>query len=240
MSTSGISAPVIGVTTYGRNEENRFHLPADYVDAVRRAGGLPLLIAPGEARWREALRIVDGLILTGGGDLDPQTYGGQAHPTIYNLDHERDESELALGREVITTGLPTLGICRGMQVLNVALGGTLYEHLPDVVGETVLHRAPPREPIPHSVTLSGEGRLADLLAERKFSCASWHHQALRDVAPELQVVAHAPDGTIEAVEMSTHPWLVAVQWHPELTAAYDAVQQRLFSGFVEAARSAAG
>lgn len=240
MHDSALTAPVIGVTTYGRNEENRFHLPADYVDAVRRAGGLPLLIAPGEPRWREALRLIDGLILTGGGDIDPQTYGGKAHSAIYNLDRERDESELALGREVITTGLPTLGICRGMQVLNVALGGTLFEHLPDVVGETVLHRAPPREPIPHSIALTGEGRLAQVLGAREFTCASWHHQALRGVAPELRVVAHAPDSTIEAVEMPTHPWLVAVQWHPELTAAYDAVQQRLFSAFVEAARAAAG
>jgi len=207
---------------------------------VRRAAGLPLLIAPGEPRWREALRVLDGLILTGGGDIDPQIYGGGPHPTIYNLDHERDESELALAREVIKTGLPTLGICRGMQVLNVALGGTLFEHLPEVVGDSVLHRAPPREPIPHSVALTGEGRLAQIAGEREFSCASWHHQALRQVARELQVVAYAPDNTIEAVEMPAHPWLVAVQWHPELTAAYDPIQQRLFAAFVDAARSGAG
>lgn len=240
MAEPALTAPVIGITTYGRNEENRFHLPADYVDAVRRAGGLPLLIPPGEPRWRETLRVVDGLILTGGGDIDPQLYGGSGHPTIYNLDHERDESELALAREVLTTGLPTLGICRGMQVINVALGGTLFEHLPEVVGETVLHRAPPREPIPHSVTVTGEGRLGRIAGEREFSCASWHHQALREVAKELRVVAHAPDRTVEAVEMPAHPWLVAVQWHPELTAAYDPVQQRLFAAFVRAAGDADG
>lgn len=239
MTEPEATAPVIGITTYGRNEENRFHLPADYVDAVRRAGGLPLLIAPGEARWREALRLIDGLLLTGGGDIDPQIYGGRSHPTIYNLDHERDQSELALVREAVTTGLPAFGICRGMQVLNVALGGTLIEHLPEVVGEAVLHRAPPREPIPHTIAVRPGGRLAAITGALEFSCASWHHQALRDVARELEVVAHAPDGTIEAVELPAHPWLLGVQWHPELTAAYDPIQQRLFAAFVEAARAGA-
>lgn len=227
--------PLIGVTTYGRNEVNRFHLPAEYVDAVRRAGGIPLLIPPGESQW-EALRgYLDGVVLTGGGDIDPRAYGGRDHETIYNLDHERDASELALGRQVVETGLPTLGICRGMQILNVTLGGSLIEHLPDEVGEQVIHRAPPREPIPHSISVIPDSRLAAVTRELEFSCSSWHHQAIRRLAPGLKVVALAPDHTIEAVELPGHPWLVAVQWHPELTAAYDPIQQRLFDALVQAA-----
>ena len=132
-------------------------------------------------------------------------------------------------------GVPTLAICRGTQILNVAEGGTLIEHLPDVVGETVIHRAPPREPVAHPVRVLPESRLAGVLGATDFSCMSWHHQAIRQVAPGFEVVAYAPDGTIEGLEMQSHPWLVAVQWHPELTAAEDPIQQRLFDALVEAA-----
>ena len=123
---------------------------------------------------------------------------------------------------------------RGAQIINVALGGTLHEHLPEVVGEEVAHRAPPREPIPHRLTVEAGTQLAAIVGELEFDAPSWHHQAIRDLAPPLKVAARAPDGTIEGVEMPRHPWLVAVQWHPELTAAEDARQQRIFDAFVEA------
>lgn len=130
-------APLIGLTTYHRNGDNKFDLPAEYVDAVRRSGGIPLLVPPGESRWEDMLRRLDALILTGGGDVSPEAYGGSDHPTLYMVDRERDSSELCLARLAVDVGLPILGICRGTQVLNVALGGTLVEHLPDVVGEEV-------------------------------------------------------------------------------------------------------
>ena len=229
-------APLIGLTTYHRNDDHKFDLPAEYVDAVRRAGGIPVLLPPGESRWEDLLQRLDAVVLTGGGDLSPEAYGGHDHPTLYMVDDERDASELALARRAVADGLPTLGICRGTQVLNVAMGGTLVEHLPDVVGEDVAHRAPPRDPIHHSVSVEQGSRLADAVGELEFDCASWHHQSLKDVAPGLEVVAHAPDGTIEAVELPSHPWLLAVQWHPELTAAEDPIQQRLFEALTEAAR----
>jgi putative glutamine amidotransferase len=229
------SAPLIGVTTYGRDEDNRFQLQGYYIDAVRRAGGIPLLLPPGEERWQEMFQHLHGLLLTGGGDMDPKHYGGRDHETIYMVNRERDASELALGRAAINHGLPTLGVCRGAQVLNVALGGTLYEHLPDAVGKTVVHRAPPREPVAHTVKVKANSQLADIVKELEFSSMSWHHQGLRDVAPGLEVVAQSRDGAIEAIEMPDHPWLVAVQWHPELTAADDPVQQRLFDALVHAA-----
>jgi len=225
--------PLIGITTYGRDEKAWFALPSNYIDAIRSAGAIPIMFPPGETQPRRLLDLVDGLILAGGGDLH-RSYGGSHHDTVYMVDRERDATELGLVRHVIADGVPTLGICRGTQVINVALGGTLHAHLPDVVGEGVLHRAPPREPIAHAITVRLGTQLATIVDRLEFEAASWHHQAIREVAPRLQVVAHAPDGTIEGVEMPDHPWLVAVQWHPELTSATDATQQRVFDGFVEA------
>lgn len=230
------TSPRIGITTYGRDEGNRFPLPGEYVDAVRRAGGVPLLIPPGESRLGDILSLLDGLVLAGGGDLNPALYGGTMHETIYMVDAERDRSELDLARAVLDSGLPTLAICRGLQVVNIALGGTLHEHLPDVVGESILHRAPPREPIEHDVTIDAQSRLAAIMGETHVSTASWHHQAIREPAPSLTITAHAPDGTIEAFELPAHPWLIGVQWHPELTAARDAHQQRLFDTLIATAR----
>jgi putative glutamine amidotransferase len=226
---------LIGLTTYGRGETNRFSLPAPYVDAVRRAGGMPLLLPSGEAHADALLDHLDGLILTGGGDLDPAWYNGAPHPTIYMVDPERDRHELALVAQTRASGLPTFGICRGSQVINVALGGTLIEHLPDLVGESIAHRLPPREPTAHAVTLTPGSRLAGMLATREFSAPSWHHQAVRRLASGLRAAAQAPDGTIEAIELPDHPWLIGVQWHPELAADKDPVHQQLFDELVKAA-----
>jgi len=228
-------AALIGITTYGRDEDNRFPLPGEYVDAVRRAGGIPVLIPPGEDDTDAMLARVDGLLLAGGGDLDPEHNQGRCHESIYMTDAERDGTELKLARAVVDGGFPTLCICRGIQVVNVALGGTLHEHLPDVVGEEINHRLPPRESTPHAITVHAETRLAAIVGELQFTAASWHHQAIDAVAAGLIVSAEAPDGTIEAVEMPEHPWLIAVQWHPELTAHCDDTQQRLFDAFVQAA-----
>jgi putative glutamine amidotransferase len=186
--------PVIGLTSYGRIEDNKFYLPANYVDSARRAGGIPLLIPPGEEHAQVLASLLDAFVLTGGGDIDPEMYGGGSHESIYMVDNERDSTELEIAKRIVDLGRPTLGICRGTQILNVALGGTLFAHLPEEVGETVVHRVPPREPIPHPVTLQDGSRLARILQERSFSCASWHHQAIRDVAPGFDIVARAPDG----------------------------------------------
>ena len=221
-------APVIGITTYGADERRRYTLPAEYVAAVQRAGGLPLLIPPGSEQPERYLDLVDGVILAGGGDLDPALYGGDRHETVYNLDAARDRLELALAREIVRRQQPALAICRGMQVLNVAFGGTLVTHLPDTVGEQVLHRAPPREPVPHPVKLDPRSRLAQLAGGGDLDTISWHHQAVKTLAPGFRPVAHAADGTVEAVELAAHPWLIAVQWHPELSAETDPRQQRLF------------
>ncbi len=229
-----MNRPWIGITTYGRDEKKRFSLQAVYVDAIRRAGGLAVLIPPGELQAGELLSRLDALIFAGGGDIDPLYYGGPQHATIYSVDRERDESEIRMAREVVGLRLPTLGICRGTQLINVALGGTLIAHLPDVVGEVVSHRLPNLD-AEHSVSVTSGSRLAMILSQQTCNVVSSHHQAIQKAAPSLQVVAHAPDGTIEAVEMPEHPWLVGVQWHPELSAATDGTQQRLFNALVTAA-----
>ncbi|MBP7999645.1 MAG: gamma-glutamyl-gamma-aminobutyrate hydrolase family protein [Chloroflexi bacterium] len=227
--------PIIGITTYERSPDDHFMLPTVYVDAVRRAGGIVILIPPGEPHLDQLLKLLDGVIFSGGGDVDPAHYAGVPHPEIYTISPERDEMEMMLARKIIELGKPTLCICRGTQVLNVALGGTLIEHLPDVVGEAVVHREPPDVAVPHPVQVKSESRLARIMGATAVNPASWHHQAVRQPATGLEVVAYAADGTIEALEMVGHPWLMAVQWHPEITAAEDVTQQRLFDGLVNAA-----
>lgn len=227
-----MTRPKIGITTYGRDEADSFSLPAPYVDAVRRAGGIALLLTPGDDY---AIDDLDGLLLAGGGDLDPAHYEGTPHPSIYMIDPERDHTELTLARRAVEHGLPTLCICRGLQILNVALGGTLVAHLPDAVGPRLAHRVPPRRPAWHVVHIEENSRLAAIVGDASTPGASWHHQAVDRVGEGLRVSAHAADGTVEALEMPDHSFLVAVQWHPELTAADHPDQQALFDALVAAA-----
>ncbi|MFN8441524.1 MAG: gamma-glutamyl-gamma-aminobutyrate hydrolase family protein [Caldilineaceae bacterium] len=229
-------APLIGITTYGRNDYNAYTLPAEYVDAVRRAGGIPVLIPPGEAQTAELMTRLDGLILSGGPDVDPELYDGMQHKMIYGIDPDRDETEIALAQIVAEHSQPTLCICRGAQVMNVALGGSLVEHLPDVVGEEVVHRDVRSMWAQHTVNIEEGTKLADILQTTSPNTYSWHHQSIRRPAPVLKVVARAEDGTIEAAEKGDHPFLLLVQWHPEASAMIDPVQQRLFNALVEAAR----
>jgi putative glutamine amidotransferase len=241
-------SPILGITTYAPRENlERFHLPVEYVHAVRRAGALPWLIPPGEPRLPELLGHLDGLVLSGGGDVDPELYGGVSdHPALYGIHRERDATELALARAALELALPTLGICRGCQLINVAFGGSLIEHLPDEVGPDkvgpeLAHRGTgPGTSSLHEVELVRGSRLLTIIGREHPSASSSHHQAIRRLAPGLEVVARAPDGTIEAVERRDHPFYLAVQWHPEETAARDPGQQRLFDALAAAAREYRG
>ena len=221
----------IGVTSYRRDREGRerFTLPAAYVDAVRAVGGVAVLLLPGEAAPEALLSRLDGLVFSGGGDLDPQFSGAALHGTVYGTCAERDEFELALARAAIAKGTPTLAICRGLQIVNVARGGTLYGHLPDIVGESVPHRASQLEPAAHPVRLSPGSALAGALgSDQLASVQSWHHQAIDRLGEGLSPIAWAEDQVIEAVELAGAPALVAVQWHPELDMAPGAHGRRLF------------
>ena len=232
------TAPLIGITTYHRDERGYIQLPGQYADAVRRAGGIPLLIQPGEQRLTELLNLLDGVILSGGGDLDPALYTQAEHELVYWVDHERDEFEIELTRRLLAEDKPMFCICRGLQILNVAQGGSLITHIEESVGVDVPHRQPPRNPVQHKVDIDQASRLAKIMQSSQVKTASWHHQAIDRLGDGLKVVGRAPDGVIEAVEMPEHPHVIAVQWHPELTAAEDETQQRLFDNFVQQARAA--
>jgi putative glutamine amidotransferase len=199
---------------------------------VRRAGATPIALPPGDPAPEHYLGLIDGLILTGGGDIEPDAYGGEAHDALYSMCSERDMFELRLAREVLKReDFPLLSICRGMQILNVACGGDLYPHIPDAIESTVAHRKPRQKPTDHRATVDPRSRLAAILGETDLTVRSWHHQAVREIGTNLRAVAWAEDGIVEAVEHDAHSWCIAVQWHPELQPD-DPVQQRLFSAFV--------
>jgi putative glutamine amidotransferase len=178
---------------------------------------------------RARLERVDGLMLTGGPDVDPARYGQVPHPETYGVSAVRDDFEATLALAALDLGLPVLAICRGIQVLNVALGGSLVQHLPDVT--TQVHRPGER----HGVTVTPGSRIHAALGAERAVGLSWHHQAIDRLADGLVVTGRADDGTIEAVELEGDGWVVGVQWHPEDTAADDPVQQRLIDAFVEQA-----
>lgn len=224
---------LIGLTTYGIANAPGYNIPAEYVLAIQRAGGVPLLLPPaGEAAIEGWLSVIRGLVLIGGGDIDPACYDAASHETIYNLDGTRDACEFALARRAIDMRLPTLAICRGMQVVNVVLGGTLHRHLPDVVGETVPHRLPPRETVRHPVRVNAGTHVAKAMGSTRVEIVSWHHQAVDRLGEGLDAIAWSEDGVVEAMELEGNPNLLAVQWHPELSAAQDPTQQRLFDRLV--------
>jgi putative glutamine amidotransferase len=229
---------LIGITTYGRKDPLPFSLPSTYIDAVRAAGGTPVLLPPGETDTARLLEPLDGLILSGGGDINPKWYQGNDHPSIYSVDGDRDAFELQLASYALENHLPVLGICRGLQILIVASGGSLIPHVPEVYGTSVLHRIDPepgrRLPTEHMVKIDRESRLANCVQNTHISVVSWHHQAVHNVPSGWRVVAHAPeDELIEAVEHEHHPWAIGVQWHPELSAN-DPNHQRIFQSFVQA------
>jgi len=232
--------PLVGITTYHREEGDRprFSLPSAYVEAVRVGGGTPVLLPPGEDTPAHLLEGVDALLFSGGGDLHPENFGGDAHDALYFMCPERDAFEIELMGEAIEQGLPTLAICRGAQVLNVARGGDVHAHLPDVVGDEVAHRESQDQPTRHGVRIEADSQLARVLGTTELpAIASWHHQAVRSLGDGLRPVAWAPDGTVEALELEGAPALLAVQWHPELQLEAGSLQRRLFAALAQAGRS---
>lgn len=237
-----VHRPVIGLTTYLEQAQSGVwdvpaaFLPQVYFDAVTRAGGIAVLLPPQQVDDTIAARVLsglDGLIITGGKDVDPARYGQAPHPTTDMPRPERDAWEDALLRAALAQDKPFLGICRGLQVLNVTLGGTLIQHLPDVVGSEKYNlgggvfNTVPVDTVPGSdlAALVGDGVAAKV----------YHHQAIDELAPGLTVSGHTADGVIQAVELDSVDFGVAVQWHPE----EDGEDLRLFRGLVDAARAAA-
>jgi len=232
-----VGRPVVGITTYltraawGAWDLEAALVPAAYVRAVTRAGGVPLLVPPGAA-VEETLDAVDGLIFSGGSDLDPDLYGADAHDETGGIVRERDEFELALMQAALARDLPVLAICRGSQVLNVALGGVLEQHVPDRVG-TDVHKETAGVFAEHDVELVPETQLASILGDRH-DVKSHHHQGFGELGRGLREAARAPDGTVEAVEDPAKSFTLGVLWHPE-----EGEDLALFEALVEAARQAA-
>lgn len=221
----------------------------DYLHAISKAQGLPSIIASGFTTPRdeaeqlagEILDNCDGLLLSGGTDVDPKIFGEVPHTALGRIDSPRDPFEITLAREAVRRDMPVLGICRGLQVLNVALGGTLIQDIPsDVEGALVHDTGDDRLVIGHEVVVESGSRLSQLLATPRVGVNSFHHQAAKRLGEGLTVSATSPDdGLVEGIEMRDRKFVVAVQWHPENFWKTSRAFDGLFAGFVEAARLAA-
>lgn len=239
--------PIIGLTTYRKTAAQSTPVPLmalmpTYIDAVAAAGGIPVLIPLGldEDALADLLSQLDGLVLTGGGDIAGDHYRSEHPDFIFDVDEDRDRVELFLAREAVARKKPLLAICRGHQMLNVALGGTLYEDVMEWMPGAIKHDffgVFPRNHQAHEVAIEPESILAVTLGRHEATVNSLHHQGIRDLAPGLVATAHAPDGLIEGVEAADHPYALGVQWHPENLVHDDPVMLSLFSGLVQAAQA---
>lgn len=240
-------APIIGLTCIEiaptrKGTPPRLGQNQAYLRALVRAGATPLLIPhlADMAHLRALYDLLDGLLLPGGEDVDPARYGEPGHEKLGRTSPGRDGVELALAGWAMDEGLPLLAICRGIQVLNVALGGSLYQDIQAQVPGSARHDwypGYPRNHLPHRVVVTPGTRLDGILADPEPPVNSLHHQALKDIAPGLRVVARSPDGVVEAVEATGHPFAVAVQWHPEELADRDERARRLFDALAAASRN---
>ncbi len=239
--------PLIGITTadFVREFGKPYH--ASYARnawAIADAGGLPVYIPTGldEAVLRELYERVDAVLLPGGPDVDPSYYGALRHPETKVIDDARDSLELTLARWTYADDRPLFGICRGHQVINVALGGTLIQDIPSEVKTEFVHDTPdelPRSTIQHDVALNTDSHLASILGSTHVDVNSLHHQSVERPAPGVVITGYSPDGVIEALEAPDKRFVLSVQWHPEDLYTNDERMRHLFELFVEAARDSA-
>jgi len=231
--------PLIGITadfdSAGPRAPHSF-LYAEYYEAIRQFGGLPLLIPPyAEPDDLDALIArLDGVVFSGGDDMHPRHYQQQLIPEITLLEPRREQFELALARQLLSQQTPILGICNGIQLLNVAAGGTLFRHLPPDLPELLLHKAPRPAQAFHRVYLDEGTRLREILGQSSLRTNTFHHQSIDAPGEGVALVGRSVDGVIEAIELPAHRWAIGVQWHPEKMQG-DPVQARLFEAFIAAA-----
>ena len=237
-----VGRPVIGIPI-GRempHSPEYLRIRGTYARAVAAAGGVPLLLPPmaDAGALRRAFDLLDGVVFPGGLDVEPGQYGEDAHPTTL-VDEVLDSLELRLAAWAVAEERPTLGLCRGQQLLNVALGGSLIQDLPS---EGLEHpQSPhhgPRSELVHAIEVAGDSRLARVLGTTTLSANSYHHQAVRRLGRGLRAVAWSSDGVVEGIESDEHPWLLAVQFHPEDLVGFHEPSRRLFAAFVETCASA--
>lgn len=240
--------PLIGCTTYRKMAANDppfelFGIRPSYIEAITVAGGIPILIPLGlpEEDLFAIYDRVDGLLIPGGGDINPTQYqGDQENSTVAGIDDDRDRVEFMLVRTAVAQQKPMFAICRGHQVFNVAMGGTLWEDVYSQMPAAITHdhyRAHPMNYTAHSVEIETDSHLAHHLGRNYTMVNSLHHQGVRQLAPALRASAYSPDGLIEAIEVPDHPFAVGVQWHPENLFHDDPAWLGLFKGLVEASQS---
>jgi putative glutamine amidotransferase len=236
--------PLIGLTAIryeDKDGHSRIGIGEAYIQAIAQAGGAPILIPLGlpNPTLDEIVSRLDGILFTGGGDIEPHVYGAQREdPRAGSIDADRDRVEFTLFDGVIQKGLPFLGICRGLQLINVALGGSLYVDITEDMPSTLVHQngsIHPRDYLAHTVQVDQTSRLVRILNAEQVLVNSLHHQGIRHLGNHLNAVAQAPDGLVEAFEMSDYPYGLAVQWHPECLQAHEPMR-RIFRSFVEAAQ----
>jgi putative glutamine amidotransferase len=235
-----VKRPIIGITLGDGSEPGVHALRDDYLRSVEQAGAVPVLLpALAVADAAPLLERLDGLLLSGGDDVDPRLYGQEPHLKLRDVDRRRDEFELALVREVLRRDRPLLAICRGQQVLNVAMGGTLLQDIPSELGVVADHDAPGERTVRrHAVEVLAHTRLRAILERSELDVNSIHHQAVARLGAGLAVSARSPeDGVIEGLELPGARFVVAVQWHPESFWNESDSFQRLFDAHAEACRS---
>ena len=226
--------PVVGITSYaeevtwGAWVEEAALVPLAYVRAIERAGGRPLVVPPSDDAIEETLSVLDGILFSGGSDLDPALYDAEAHPETQGVHEARDRAEMALLAAALERDMPVLAVCRGSQVLNVARGGDLVQHLPEVLGHEE-HKHTPGTYSDHEVTLEPDTRVGGLLGERT-PVKSHHHQGFGKIGEGLREAGWAEDGTVEALEDPSKRFAVGVLWHPE-----EGEDMALFEALVEQA-----
>ncbi len=232
--------PLIGISCSFNQKDERFFLPEAYVEAVIKARGIPLIL-PGSGSIKAVapyFRAIKGLLLAGGGDVDPGLFNEEPLPGLGEVTPDRDRFEIMLVKAAMHRKVPILGICRGIQVLNVACGGSVIQHIPAEIEDPLKHsQSAPRWHSTHQVTINKESRLAGIMKCSSARVNSFHHQAVRSVAPGFEVTARSSDGVIEAIEHRDSPFVIGVQWHPECMVSRDRKSRLLFRAFVEAALS---
>lgn len=236
--------PIIGITCNTLLAEGtvlpgmiRAFVNTDYVNAVTKAGGIPLLLPPAidSAVAKEQVMAVDGLIMSGGPDVDPQLYGEEPLEKLGCINHSRDKYELSVIKAAAQLKKPILGICRGIQILNVAYGGTLYQDVSLIEGANLKHfqAVTERDALWHTVTVTPDSTLASILGEESILVNSFHHQALKTAAPGFNITAYSKDGVIEAIELPGDHFVLGVQWHPEMIAEKHPAMLALFETLVK-------
>lgn len=248
--TSDISSSLIGVPCYHDTGSSFSQSPTNaqydaYLSALAQAGGVPFLIPLNleTPALRRLYDLADGILLTGGGDIDPKFYQQTPQAKLYNLQPDRDEMEIRLSRWAVEDGKPVLGICRGVQVMAVAAGGTLCQDVPTQMPQATLHNyayqaegTNAEDYLAHQVDLTPGSRLVQLLQTTSLWANSLHHQAVEHVPEPLQIVGYSSDGVVEAIEHPHHPFFYGVQWHPELILSKEPSALRVFKAFVTACK----